>query len=60
MLQNNPKLKSLIDDLLNRFVDIVKKTEIIKEKYLRSSQELDNLFNSLSQKAFKGELHEQC
>ncbi|MDF2448082.1 MAG: restriction endonuclease subunit [Bacteroidota bacterium] len=39
-----------------KFGLIVEKTEDIKTKYKNSLQELENLYRSLSQKAFKGEL----
>lgn len=43
-------------DLQNQFSQIVEKAENIKTKYQVSLQELENLYASLSQKAFKGEL----
>ena len=43
-------------ELQNQFAQIVKKVEGIKNKYQESLQELENLYASLSQKAFKGEL----
>lgn len=49
-LINPPILKQ------NEFAQIVEKVEIIKTKYQESLQELENLYASLSQKAFKGEL----
>jgi len=39
-----------------KFAEIVNKTEELKEKQKQSDQELENLFQSLMQKAFKGEL----
>ena len=42
--------------LQNQFAQIVEKTEALKSKYQRSLQELEQLFGSLSQRAFKGEL----
>jgi len=42
--------------LQNKFADIVKQTEKLKDKYKESEKELDNLFGSLMQRAFKGEL----
>lgn len=42
--------------LQNQFAQIVEKTEALKEQYKTSLQELENLYASLSQKAFKGEL----
>lgn len=43
-------------DLQKEFADIVIKIEKLKENYVDSLQELENLYKSLSQKAFKGEL----
>jgi len=43
-------------DLQNQFANIVNKVEKLKEKFNLSLQELKNLYGSLSQKAFKGEL----
>jgi len=43
-------------ELQTQFTDIVTKTETLKEQYKNSLQELENLYGSLSQKAFKGEL----
>jgi len=42
--------------LQNEFAEIVNKAELLKEKYLKSLEELENLYGSLSQKAFRGEL----
>ena len=42
--------------LQQQFADIVNKTESLKEKQKQSEQELENLFQSLMQRAFKGEL----
>lgn len=42
--------------LQQEFAEIVNKTEALKEKQKQSEQELENLFQSLMQKAFKGEL----
>lgn len=42
--------------LQNDYAKIVKKIEETKQKMLQSSHELDNQFNALIQKAFKGEL----
>ena len=42
--------------LQNKFADIVRQTEKLKAKYKESETELDNLFGSLMQRAFKGEL----
>ena len=39
-----------------KFCEIVDRTETIKGQYQRSLNELKNLYNSLSQRAFKGEL----
>jgi type I restriction enzyme, S subunit len=43
-------------ELQNKFAVIVEKFESLKVKYTQSINELENLFNSLSQRAFKGEL----
>jgi len=43
-------------DLQNKFVEIVEQVEGIRSQQERSKQEIDNLFNALMQKAFKGEL----
>lgn len=43
-------------ELQTQFAQIVEKVENIKSKYQKSLQELENLYSSLSQKAFKGEL----
>ena len=43
-------------DLQNKFADILEKVETIKELYNKNLTELENLYGSLSQKAFKGEL----
>ena len=42
--------------LQNKFASIVDKVEAIKAKYHVSLDELENLYGSLSQRAFKGEL----
>lgn len=47
----NPPIK-----LQTQFAQIVEKTEALKTQYQQSLQELENLYGSLSQKAFKGEL----
>lgn len=39
-----------------QFAQIVEKTEALKKQYHQSLHELENLYGSLSQKAFKGEL----
>jgi len=43
-------------DLQNHFAEIVQKVEQLKHHQNQSKQEMDNLFNVLMQKAFKGEL----
>ncbi len=40
-----------------QFVQIVEKTEALKTQYQKSLHELENLYGSLSQKAFRGELN---
>ncbi|HEY9124369.1 MAG TPA: restriction endonuclease subunit S [Bacteroidales bacterium] len=42
--------------LQTQFAHIVEKTEALKTQYQQSLQELENLYGSLSQKAFRGEL----
>ncbi len=42
--------------LQNQFAKIVEKTEALKKQFKQSLQELENLYGSLSQKAFKSEL----
>lgn len=42
-----------------KFADIVQKVEKLKEKQRESEKELDNLFNSLMQRAFKGDLFKE-
>jgi type I restriction enzyme, S subunit len=42
--------------LQTQFAQIVEKTETLKAHYQSSLQELENLYGSLSQRAFKGEL----
>ena len=42
--------------LQNKFASIVKDVESIKQHQKKSREEIDNLFNALMQKAFKGEL----
>lgn len=43
-------------ELQTQFAQIVEKTEALKTQYQQSLQELENLYGSLSQKAFRGEL----
>jgi type I restriction enzyme S subunit len=43
-------------ELQTKFAYIIEKTETIKTQYQQSLKELEGLFGSLSQKAFKGEL----
>jgi len=43
--------------LQEKFASIAEKVEIIKAKYTESLTELENLYGSLSQKAFRGELY---
>lgn len=43
-------------ELQTQFAQIVEKTEALKAQYQQSLQELENLYGSLSQKAFRGEL----
>jgi len=44
-------------EIQTQFVDIVKRIESIKTKYTQSFTDLKNLYDSLSQRAFKGELN---
>lgn len=43
-------------ELQTRFAKIIEKTEALKSQYQQSLKELENLYGSLSQKAFRGEL----
>jgi type I restriction enzyme, S subunit len=43
-------------ELQTQYAQIVEKTEALKTQYQQSLQELENLYGSLSQKAFRGEL----
>ena len=43
-------------ELQTQFAQIVESTEVIKAQYQSSLQELENLYGSLSQRAYKGEL----
>jgi hypothetical protein len=43
-------------ELQTQFAQIVGKTEALKAQYQQSLQELENLYGSLSQRAFRGEL----
>ncbi|MBK7506185.1 MAG: restriction endonuclease subunit S [Bacteroidetes bacterium] len=43
-------------ELQIHFANIVSKTETLREQYKSSLVELENLYGSLSQRAFKGEL----
>jgi type I restriction enzyme S subunit len=43
-------------ELQTQFARIVEKTEALKTQYQQSLQELENLYGSLSQQAFRGEL----
>lgn len=43
-------------DLQHQFASLVRKVEKLKEKQRESEKELNNLFNSIMQRAFKGEL----
>ena len=42
--------------LQDKFGSIVKEVEVMKEQQKHSKNQIDNLFNALMQKAFKGEL----
>jgi hypothetical protein len=56
--ENLKKLKLPIPpiELQTQFAQIVEKTEALKAYYKSSLQELENLYGSLSQRAFRGEL----
>jgi type I restriction enzyme S subunit len=56
--QTLEKLKIIVPprELQTQFAQIVEKTEALKSQYQQSLQELENLYGSLSQKAFRGEL----
>jgi len=54
-LQDIPILKPP-KELQNQFASIVEKVEAIKAKYQVSLEELEGLYGSLSQRAYKGEL----
>lgn len=43
-------------ELQKKFASIVKEVEAMKEQQKHSKEQIDNLFNALMQKAFKGEL----
>jgi type I restriction enzyme, S subunit len=43
-------------ELQTKFAKIVEKTEALKSQYQQSLQELENLYGSLSQRAFRGEM----
>lgn len=43
-------------ELQNQFANIVQQVEILKSHQSQSKREIDNLFNTLMQKTFKGEL----
>ncbi len=45
--------------LQTQFAQIVEKTEALKTQYQQSLQELENLYDSLGQKAFNGELSQK-
>lgn len=46
-------------ELQTQFAHIVEKTEALKTQYQQSLQELEHLYGSMSQKAFRGELTEK-
>jgi len=52
----NLRLPIPLLDLQTQFAQIVEKTEALKVQYQSSLQELENLYGSLSQRAFPGEL----
>lgn len=50
------KMKLPPVEMQNKYGEIFQKTEALKSQYQQSLQELENLYGSLSQRAFKGEL----
>lgn len=56
--QELQSIKILIPPVLlqNKFAEVVEKVESIKNQFRQSLKELENLFSSLSQQVFKGEL----
>jgi type I restriction enzyme S subunit len=50
------KLKRPLIELQNNFSEVYKKVDGIKDQYKSSLSDLEELYNALSQKAFKGEL----
>jgi len=54
-LQNFPIIFPPVE-LQNKFVSIVKEVELLMEYQKQSREHIENLFNNLMQKAFKGEL----
>ena len=56
--QTLEKLKIIVPpiELQTQFAQIVSTTEALKSQYQQSLQELENLYGSLSQRAFRGEL----
>ncbi len=53
---NNLEVIDIPIALQNKFASIVQEVEKLKQHQKRSNQEINNLFNALMQKAFKGEL----
>lgn len=53
---NNLELPIPPIELQNQFTKIVQKTEYLKQKMLAQSEELENQFQALMQKAFKGNM----
>ena len=53
---NNLEVIDVPISLQQKFASIVEKVEALKEHQKQSKQEIDDLFNALMQKAFKGEL----
>jgi len=58
IIKNYKVITPIIEDNpnINKFTPIVKQVELAKEKYQDSLKELNELFSSLSQKAFQGKL----
>jgi len=56
ILMKRIKLPVLALSKQQKFANIVQKVEKLKDKQRESEKQLSNLFNSLMQKAFRGEL----
>ncbi len=54
-LRNFPSLVPTIN-LQHKYLKVIKKVSELTEKNIEKAKQLDQLFNSLTQKAFRGEL----